>query len=445
MFKTSIVGLLLVISASVACRRGDSAEGSGEKSAPAPLRIPPGQLVARALGEIDGLKHANSVEALQCNYKRGFRWFELDLAATLDGDLVGFRKGDEKRAGLADRIGNLPTAELKQAKYAGKFAIASFSTLLAEADRLGEVVFVLDPDSWTPKMEQAISRELGYGPRHPTRFVLQAFSEKDLDKVAQLSRELGAGLIWNLRDTSANDQRIEELAKKFQVLAVAATEKRFTPWLAERLHAAGTPILVQTVNDHRDILSFTRAGADGFFTDSYVPFGTLVADRSSGMSCGEAKPTAEQLQPWTRRGIMHPGDYKLEACAKRVTGAVQLDGCSSRPALTSKPLPVPPGQAVHVQIDAQAGKAAANLWLELGHGGRGKPLRPRDTFALKPNERRTFQVDLPLEKGSAGMVARVGLGAKTEQASIHRLKVFHGDAPPEEAGAVVDADAGDGD
>jgi len=44
--------------------------------------------IAHAGGEVDGVKSTNSKEALDENYKKGFRLFELDIIETSDGKLV---------------------------------------------------------------------------------------------------------------------------------------------------------------------------------------------------------------------------------------------------------------------------------------------------------------------------------------------------------------------
>src|SRR5262245_5120338 len=134
---------MLSVLAVLACRRGDETKtGAVAQSSAAPLQVTRGLLVAHALGGIDGARNTNSLEALRCNYKRGFRWFEVDVAATSDGEPVCFRKGDEKRAGLTQPISNLPIGEVEGKKYNGRYPITRLSTLLTETDQLGDVVLV---------------------------------------------------------------------------------------------------------------------------------------------------------------------------------------------------------------------------------------------------------------------------------------------------------------
>ena len=100
MLKQIAVGLLVVGVGTLACKKDDAAkQSSGAQKAgqeSGPPRVKRGVLVARALGAMGPLRNTNSIEAFKCNYDRGFRWFEVDLALTSDNELVCFHKGDEK-------------------------------------------------------------------------------------------------------------------------------------------------------------------------------------------------------------------------------------------------------------------------------------------------------------------------------------------------------------
>src|SRR5689334_12250244 len=45
-------------------------------------------IVAHACGEYDGITYTNSLNALNANYNRGFRYFEIDFNYTSDGHIV---------------------------------------------------------------------------------------------------------------------------------------------------------------------------------------------------------------------------------------------------------------------------------------------------------------------------------------------------------------------
>lgn len=445
MFRNLTAGLLLALAALPGCKKDEAskaASGSAVTTVSEPLSVKPGLLVARALGGIDGLEHTNSLEALRCNYGRGFRWFEVDVAPTADGELVCFHGGDEKRAGLSEGIAHLSASDLDGKKYANLYSIPRLSALLAETDRLGDVVLVLDTRRWKKDMEQAVSRTFGYGPKHSTRVVLQAYRTKELERIAGLSKELGAGLMLNLSESDGDDAKVADAVKKYPLLAVLTDARRFTPWLAERLHAANVPVLLQTVNEHRDIINFRRAGVDGFLTDRYVPFERLVAEPATLMDCGKTTPSTAQLRSWSERDVLDKRDSKLPKCAQRKSDHIELVDCDERAVIRSNPLAVPATQPLHVELDVEAGEKATSFWLELTQKKRGV-LRPRELVTLKPKERRTLRYDVDLPKGSQGAIAGLGFASKQERLTLHRFQVFHGEKQVEVSKVPEPAPSGD--
>lgn len=78
--------------------------------------------IAHAGGEVNGVKSTNTKEALDQNYQRGFRLFELDIIETTDGNFVAAH--DWKMwSRFTDYEGELPVshAEFKKHKVYGKY------------------------------------------------------------------------------------------------------------------------------------------------------------------------------------------------------------------------------------------------------------------------------------------------------------------------------------
>jgi glycerophosphoryl diester phosphodiesterase len=434
MYKQLIVGLLVAGVATAGCKKDNSSkQSSGSQLAGQEGSLPQvkrGLLVARGLGGMGPLHNTNSLEALQCNHNRGFRWFEVDLALTADNALVCFHTGDEKLAELPDRASKLPIAEVEGKKYGGRFGVIRFARLLAEAERLQDVVLVLDTGAWPEGMQKAIGDALGgadKASRH-TRLVLQAYDEHQLGAVAKLASQIGAGIMLNLDHTSLGDEKVEEIAKKTSLLAIVTDSKRFTPWLAQRLHAINVPVLVHTLNEHRDILTFTRAGADGFYTDRYVPYETMAADPATATGCG-VSPGGEH-NPWAERDVMQPREFRLRGCAKRRPGRIDLAACDERPAIYGAYLAVAPGQTVHVDLEGEADDTEAGLWFDLVDTNTNAPVQPREQLHLKPKEHQARQYDISIPGGSAALEARLGLSSDKDKVTIRRFKVSLVEAAP---------------
>lgn len=78
--------------------------------------------IAHAGGEVNGTASTNSIQALDQNYERGFRVFELDIIETSDGELVAAHDW-RMWSRFTDFEGELPVsfAEFKKRKIYGKY------------------------------------------------------------------------------------------------------------------------------------------------------------------------------------------------------------------------------------------------------------------------------------------------------------------------------------
>ena len=59
----------------------------------------PNNVIAHALGGLEGYSYLNCLECFEYGYKRGFRFFEMDFLETSDGKLVGMHNGFEEKNG----------------------------------------------------------------------------------------------------------------------------------------------------------------------------------------------------------------------------------------------------------------------------------------------------------------------------------------------------------
>lgn len=82
-------------------------------------RLPPGPvMIAHALDTVDRIVYTNSREAFAESLQRGFRWFEIDLAETVDGQLVACHTLGplQRELGSAARIGEMTHRQYMSAR-----------------------------------------------------------------------------------------------------------------------------------------------------------------------------------------------------------------------------------------------------------------------------------------------------------------------------------------
>ncbi len=101
--------------------------------------------IAHAGGEINEVKSTNSLEALNANYKKGFRLFELDIIETSDGKLVAAH--DWKMwSRFTDYGGSLPPshAEYKKHKIYGDYTTLDLKGINAWFKSHPDAILVTD-------------------------------------------------------------------------------------------------------------------------------------------------------------------------------------------------------------------------------------------------------------------------------------------------------------
>ena len=106
--------------------------------------------MAHALGGIYGENYTNSKEALESNYNKGVRLFEVDINLTADGKLVcvhGWKKSDyENKMGMEYNSDNniMTYEEFKKVKIKGKYTTMGFDNLVDYMKKYKDIYVMID-------------------------------------------------------------------------------------------------------------------------------------------------------------------------------------------------------------------------------------------------------------------------------------------------------------
>lgn len=241
-------------------------------------------MIAHALGTVDELTYTNSSEAFAASVRRGFHWFEVDLAETRDGRLVACHTlGPLTREfGSPQRIGELTYAQFMARKLYGRYTPLDLEGVLDLVEKNAGVRLILDVKNSANRVQD---EDLGHSPEAYRRIhrkiwaVLKKRSPELIGRVypqiyapadADILRyEAGyAHWIFTTYRFHATDRDILAFAARDpQMMAVAFEQKRFRQAMAERLRALGKRVFVFVVNDADQAAALTSLGADGFYSD----------------------------------------------------------------------------------------------------------------------------------------------------------------------------------
>ena len=203
--------------------------------------------VAHAGGGIDGSTYTNSLRALDANYKRGFRFFELDFSTTSDGHLVcihdweaSFERSFQQKAQGPVSLEAFDTLVRTSSTYNKCQLTTLLDWLAAHSDAF--IVSDVKDDN-----KQALTMIAKQTPRNLKRFIPQIYEPDEAAFVEGLGFER---YIWTLyRYKESNEKVLSEVTNMKRLWAVTMPIKRAKSNLPRRLIDQGISSYAHTIND----------------------------------------------------------------------------------------------------------------------------------------------------------------------------------------------------
>jgi hypothetical protein len=224
------------------------------------------RFIAHAGGEVDGIKSTNSKNALDQNYKKGFRLFELDIIETSDGHLVAAHDW-EMWARFTDYDGSLPPtlSEFKKHKIYGDYTTLDFQGI--------NDWFAAHPDATlvTDKVNDPIAFANGFVDKN--RLIMELFSVMAVEDAlnnginAMLSQEPLLNMVGDkLNYLSVNNIKYVALSRRI----ISSQTK-----LMEQLRDQGIKVYVYNVNfdpgkDEKYVLDNEIGLVYGMYADKWA-------------------------------------------------------------------------------------------------------------------------------------------------------------------------------
>ncbi|MGZ6126005.1 MAG: hypothetical protein ACXWLR_13645 [Myxococcales bacterium] len=199
--------------------------------------------IAHAGGAFAGLRYTNAEEALEENYARGARWFEMDFLDDAEGRWWAIHEWRDPRE---ERL-RLLTLERTLSWFAAH----------------GDARLISD----TKGDNQTLLRLLGSAPEE-----LRARIHPQIYRIGEsaLARSRGlAAPIFTTYRSAYPWSVVGRFAARWPLLAVAVTREQAGEACAAL--CGRVPLLTHTVNDPVDAANLLRAGIAGIYTDELLP------------------------------------------------------------------------------------------------------------------------------------------------------------------------------
>ena len=226
--------------------------------------------VAHAGGGLNKATYTNSLEALDLNYRCGFRYFELDFTFTNDGKLVGLHdwgNSFERLFGYKPS-GKLSLKELEViAKEKLRFQIVTLDKLrkwmLAHPDAY--IVTDVKDDNF-----RALKLMVNSLPDAYEKVIPQLYNPNNFYQVKKLGYN---NIIWTLyRYTGTNNQVLNWVKRFYGSFAITMPEYRAKSSLPTDLKIIGIPSYVHTINTEMKLNIFRgKYGISEVYTDFLIP------------------------------------------------------------------------------------------------------------------------------------------------------------------------------
>ena len=226
-------------------------------------------------GQREILTYTNSLEAIQSNYEKGFRVFEIDFNLTTDGYLVAAHNwnnqyGEQKS--LADFTKNGIREDLTS---------MTLDDVMEQLHVNQDMILVLDIKSYQWSEEEILDR---YQTIHDTalihggqstldRIVPQIYQRSEYDLIKQVYS--WKNIIYTLyRDKDIPEEDVLAFARDKEDLPIITLPKsRVNAAFSQTLHAIGKKVCVYTINDLDHLPEWLNQGVDWFCTDTMTPDG----------------------------------------------------------------------------------------------------------------------------------------------------------------------------
>ena len=249
-------------------------------------------LVAHALGGIDGYTYLNSKEGFEDSYRRGMWFIETDLFFSADGKLIcshGFKEADAERMGIEGvTVGNPPEYETwNSMRFHGKYTTQDAEDILYYLEAYPELYFEFDMRSLKGedayRMANALLEVFGRDEALYRRILIQVYSPE----MYEIFKEVYDFPVMQFYMTKAFVKEIDtyiEYCQNHEIVSIAISDAYVTEENFEKLLNSGLKIMVHTVDDPIKAQSYLDRGVAVICTNHlyYDVDGTLKSKLLEG-------------------------------------------------------------------------------------------------------------------------------------------------------------------
>lgn len=279
-FMTMISALVLLVSVRQAVLRQEDLSSTSAITPSEPEILSCTDVIAHAMGELDGYIYLNCLESFEAMYEQGTRVFEVDFAFTADGNIVLSHDWARWATILQEGLGDyeVPTTEEFLSKpILGAYTPLTLRDLLLLMDQYPDICIITDSkytDAQTALTQFRIMADEAEALNLPDvfdRIIIQVYNPTMLEALDRTFHF--PHYIFTLYNTNfdGSDKMLRDFAEysaAHRVMGITMWDYLWNPSLQSIAEEYGLSIYVHTVNDLDQGRRFLAAGVSAIYTDS---------------------------------------------------------------------------------------------------------------------------------------------------------------------------------
>lgn len=227
------------------------------------------RLIAHAGGSIYGYRLTNSLEALNQSYREGFRFIEVDLNRTSDGELVLIHDWESVSRRMLGRKGVCSLAEFRNADTMAGLTLLSLDDLLDWLAKHPDCTIITDikhEDNCATLGQLAMQAG-----EQMSQFIPQAYNYEEFTTIREMGFEQVILTLYQLYGKALKTDELISFANTEQPWSVTIPDTRLKEDLVSALADEGIPVYAHAVNSVDTFDEWVQYGLTGIYTDYFQP------------------------------------------------------------------------------------------------------------------------------------------------------------------------------
>ncbi|PHV71076.1 hypothetical protein CS063_07020 [Sporanaerobium hydrogeniformans] len=237
------------------------------------------QVIAHALGRIDGINYTNCLEAFKQNYEKGFRVFEVDMALSTDDQLV-FLHDWNTFWGLTIGKGILGGAtsfeRYNAQQIQGKYTTLSVFDLLTLLKNHSDMYLVTDTKTIEPELFKLQMRRLLEAAQQIDstiidRLIIQVYDEATATALEEVYPFKNVIYTLYTSPDRYDAQKVKATLLKHNYRVLTMPSSLVNDALLKMAQECNVKVFTHTVNTTDEVVKQQAKGIYGFYTDWLMP------------------------------------------------------------------------------------------------------------------------------------------------------------------------------